>query len=225
MGQPLKQGQERQNEELRRENEELRENLHQSQREKIFELIDIEIRRCYKKSEKRTTPEKHEFFLKLNQNNYRKDNISLSNVGLFLKYKKLKKSNDERDRYDELYYKNHKFLVIFEDIVENILQGYIVQFFFFLITGESHGRYRGYWDKKPENKSSTDNIEDTGKNHGEKLETNFTLSTNDKNNSHTNTLCFFNPQTKAEKNDVSVLDLPKQKLKNKETMWKSNIIG
>ena len=213
MGQPSKQGQERQNDELRKENEELRENLHQSQREKIFELIDIEIRRCYKKSEKRTTPEKHEFFLKLNQNNYRKDNISLSNAGLFLKYKRLKKSNDERDRYDELYYKNHKFLVIFENIIENILQGYIVQFFFFLITGESHGRYRGYWDKKPKNELSVNDIEDIGKNHGEELEVNIPLIVNDINNSITNTSLFFSSSNEAEKNEVLISDLLNQ---NKE---------
>lgn len=182
-----------------KESQEYREKLVESNREKIFELTDIEIRRLYKKSSSSISPEKHEVFMRLLEHNHREENAFINTHELIKKYKKLKKLNDLEHKYDE----NHKFLVIFDRVVDKVLQGYIVQFICFLITGESYGRYEGYWNKSPATELSVNDIEDIGKNHGEKLEVNIPLVINDIKKSITNTLCFFSQLNEPEKNEVS----------------------
>jgi len=203
----------RRSDEALKESREYRRKLDESNREEIFELIDIEIRRWYSKGSRNTTPEKHEAFLKLQESDYREKNVFTDTEELIQKYIRLRNFNDYNERYDKKYYEEHKLLVILESVITNVLQGYIVQFLMFLTTGKSYGRYEGYWDKSPENKLSVNNIEDIGKNHGEKLEVNMPLIINDINNSITNTLCFFSPSNEPEKNEVLIQSLQNQQLK------------
>jgi hypothetical protein len=140
---------------------------------------------------------------------FRKENAFTDIGKIIKKCIRLKKLNDSQHEYDE----NHKFLLFFDRVVDKVLQGYIVQFVCFLITGESYGRYKGYWNKNSKNELSVNDIEDIGKNHGEKLEVNIPLVINEIKNSITNTLCFFNPSNQIEEDEVYNSLVTENKLK------------
>jgi len=188
------------------ETEESLQAINREMREIMFGLMDKERRIFYKKSKHHTYLEKHEAFMKKLDSDFRKENAFTDIVEINENRKRLKKLNDSQHEYDE----NHKFLLFFDRAVDKVLQGYIVQFLCFLITGESYGRYEGYWNK---NELSVNDIEDIGKNHGEKLEVNISLVINDIKNSITNTLCFFSPSNEPEEDEASNPILTENKMR------------
>jgi hypothetical protein len=169
-------------------------------------LLDKERRIFYKKSKYHTSLEKHEAFMRKLDSDFRTEN-AFTDIGKIIKQCiRLKEINDFQHEHDE----NHKFSLFFDRVVDKVLQGYILQFICFLITGESYGRYEGYWNK---NELSVNDIEDIGKNHGEKLEVNISLVINDIKNSITNTLCFFSPSNQIEEDEVSNSLVTENKIK------------